>query len=395
MNPPSRQYRTEVKALKKTCDAVFSGPPEQVQDLKYHLVSANLQNLIPAIAAAQHARLIREMYFFQKWAARDQHCTALLDTIQTEGELPDWSQCDSHPAIFCSYHLGSYRLIIPYLVKQGIKLTLLIDANVDRRQRDDFFEVVNAARARYGIVENHFEIVNTETPNVMFTLLRALKKGRSLMIFIDGNTGVDGKSTDADKLQAVRLFDQTVFSRKGLAYLSWSAKVPVIPLVAYRNPHDLWQNRLRFYPPVLASDNLEGGRDAWCAQVLQHLYAILQQQLARICSQWESWRYIEHSMLLPTLPATTRSIDAGQLGATTRLTLNRQRYALFRFDDTQFALFDRSAYHTTLIGQAFMDCLLGFDEGGLLLAQALGLAGMNMGLVVKLLEREVLVANAD
>src|SRR6185436_1408835 len=64
-------------------------------------------------------------------------------------------------------------------------------------------------------------------------IARAIQNGSSLLLFVDGNTGVGGAGRQDEKLCRIDFFGRKIFARKGIAYFSRMFNAPIIPVVSY------------------------------------------------------------------------------------------------------------------------------------------------------------------
>lgn len=380
-------YQNEINGLRASMqhdsDKDVSG-----SDLKRRtIVSASLYNLLPAVPLADHDALIKDMLFHQQWAVRDQVHLQLVDELIADGEQHCGAAQDK-PTIFCSYHLGSYRLLIPYLVSKKIKFTLLIDSAVANLQRRDFDEVARRAAQWFGAPEDCCNIIDTAQGGVMFTMLRQLKQGRSLVVFIDGNSGVDAGRSGVDNRIAVDFFGQILDARKGVAYMSHMANVSMTPVVLSRDPGDLWKNHISFRAPVVPDAAEE--KDAYARRAVQNLYHILEAAIASHPQQWESWFYVEQSLLLSKVEPEARPHDVNSLADDTCLAFDNARFSLTVPAENECLLFDRKHYRSTFISPAFMAFLAMFTAHPVRFANATTHAGSSESLIMKLLGNGVL-----
>lgn len=311
--------------------------------------------MLPHIAVSKHNDLIRSIYFHQRWAIHDQYYLDLLTAgIEIEGTSQDWNEFREKPAIFCSFHIGSYRLILPYLLKHGIKVTLLIDEHVAKAQSEKFRELLNEVCDANKLTTDCVTIRDTSRGNIILSLLRDLKNGRSLPIFVDGNTGVGGSSPRDDSVSPVRFLGSTLFSRKGIGYISWMSDCSVVPMVIYRHEADAWTNVLKLFPPITPLRTR--GREPFCADVIAGLYTVLEVSVREFYYQWESWRYIERSLDIPELAKRVPAPLAIAHNEESELRFNGNRYLLARHPE-HHVLFDRASYRSTFISGGLCDFL--------------------------------------
>ena len=62
------------------------------------------------------------------------------------------------------------------------------------------------------------------------SLIREIKKGKSILIYIDGNLGASKKK---DNLCQINFLDDKINVRKGVAYLAYLTKTPISSIINY------------------------------------------------------------------------------------------------------------------------------------------------------------------
>jgi hypothetical protein len=380
-------YRDEIEALRKLVNSL-KGECNKAEKAMHGIISASLYNLMPTIAVERHDEVINNINFFQKWAIKDQNYVGLIDSFQHDGPQPDFTTIRDTPTIFCSYHLGSYRLLVPYLVSQGLSITLLIDSAVARMQANDFRSVVTAADPD-AITDGRFEILDTAKSNLVIAMNRALRRGRSLIVFIDGNSGANGNEAYPNSMERLSFMGQTMYARKGIGFLSHLANVSITPVVLQRTGAGCWENRVHWYPQIIPQG---GDRSRYVNMAVSRLYSILEGTLSNAFEQWESWRYIEKSLAIRYESVDPVMPSAEAISKQSSLLLNTKRYAKYQMDAEQRLLFDRSSYRSTFISSTLSTFLDGFASPQTVEA-SLSHPNMTMAAMQTLLAKEILVFN--
>jgi hypothetical protein len=340
-------YRQTVEKIRASIFAENSLLSQNFEETVASKISASLFNLLPQIPVSEHEELIRSIYFHQRWSVLDQYNLDLLvNGVVTEGVKPEWTEFKEKPVIFCTFHIGSYRLILPYLMQRGIKITILIDEQVASMQSEKFVELLREFREANNLSEDSFIIRDTSSGNIILSLLRDIKNGRSLLIFVDGNVGVGSNTPRQDSLSPLQFLGSTLFSRKGVGYISWMSACPIMPMVIYRSSDDVWANVLNFSP--LVTPSRDGGREQFCADVMKGLYSVLEESVLEHYRQWESWRYIERSLDISELANRICEPSDVVYNEESLMKFNRDRYLLAGYAENN-VLFDRASYRSTFI----------------------------------------------
>jgi KDO2-lipid IV(A) lauroyltransferase len=380
------EYLEKVKELQiKWLDNTSTFGENSSRVLERSVMSANLFHLIPNLPVSDYDKTISRITMFQKWSYLDQSYPHLVHDVTVDGLVPNFMDIQEKPVIFCSYHLGSYRLIINYLASTGVKITLLIDENVSKAQSKDFFDVVANVQRQCDLSDD-FRIVDTAAPNMLMTLMRDLKEKRCLFVFLDGNKGVGGRSINKDKLLQIDFLDMTLNVRKGVAFLSYISGVPLLPLSAKRMSENFLENIIKFYPQIFP--DMADTRDSYIKMAIQKMYCHLASELTEFYEQWECWRYIDQALVVPKQDEHTLT-EMFNLGRPLRF--NKCRYLIFSPPNETFhVLFDRKYYLTTVIGTAFYEVLHSIQDIPQAVSDFLKREGVTSELLSELLRKEIL-----
>ncbi|MCK8492467.1 hypothetical protein M0L20_11440 [Spirosoma sp. RP8] len=339
--------------------------------MKFTTFSANVENIMPFIPRSEHETLFQELLLQQVFTTFDHQCLTAGDLVKTSGAQELLTKLDS-PRIYCTYHLGSYRILTSLLFRRGVDCVLLLGSNANRHQGEGMIEHAEGLRKKYNLT-NIFRIVEANSPSAGLTVLRELKAGRSLIVYVDGSPETAPEPGEEDKFISVPLGDRRVLTRKGVAYLSHATGVPIVPVVCYRQP-DL-RNVVHCLDPIRPIRHSD--RDMYCQEAMTQLYKAFWPYLKRYPAQWEGWTYI-NSFLEPEEPKRT---EQGRWPARPRF--NQDRYTLCDLEKAPI-LFDRRLYQTYEITEDLRDLLLNINS----VDSVEGLVGKDM--FGELMEMEVL-----
>jgi KDO2-lipid IV(A) lauroyltransferase len=299
----------------------------------FNLVSANLLNFMPSIPVLEHDTLFRQIGFHQKLALLDSQHTDPLKRVSYEGPMVEIMRLiKTQPAIICTHHMGSLKLINYVLGLNHIKYSLVIGQNEVR-------DSGSAYEASFNHYQWDIQIISAHKPNAGSSMLKALREGRSLLVYIDGNTGTGDDSIRNTNRQKIAFLDESIYVRKGAALLASVANVPLIPVVCYRQTLD--QISIRFQDPVYPDKTVT--KDDFAKTVLQTLYNSFSTLLCQYPGQWECWKYL-HSIINPqefkffaeTTHQQTKPISA-------KLAFNTSRFGLIDIEKEYF-LFNKRSY---------------------------------------------------
>ena len=317
--------------------------------MKYTTFSATVENLLPSIPRQQHEAMFRELLLQQIFTSFDQKCLTAGDLVKVRGNHKLLKKTDG-PRIYCTYHLGSYRLLTSVLFRQGVDCVLLVGSNMNRSQGEGMTEHIEGLRQKHGLT-NLFRVVEAGSPAAGLTVLRELKAGRSLIVYIDGSPETAPQPGEEAQFLSVRFGNRRVLTRKGVGYLSHAACVPIVPVVSYRQPD--MTNVLHCLSPIKPIAHSD--REIYCQEAMQQLYDAFWPFLNRYPEQWEGWNYM-HLFLEPE-----RKSDTALKSHLSRPAFNIERYSLCDMQQSPI-LFDRRLYQTYEITEDLRDLLLNLNE---------------------------------
>jgi hypothetical protein len=315
---------------------------EQIQEI----VLANLYHLRPNLPWPDTVAAARTLYRNQRRATIDlQHLAELIPKVvvddRTDGVV------SRGPAIFCASHYAGYRLIAPILLSLGMAVTIVIDKHVARAQADMFSGALRKHCRRLGFPNDRFAFRDTSEHGLLLGLARDVRAGRSLLFYLDGNSGIDSSTARNDHTVAVDFLGHSLSSRTGIPQISAMTKAPVVP-VRMSRAESLEGNFAEFLQPM----QFDGGdRDAFVRATLQTLWSLIGEQVDRDPTQWESLRYInkfvEFGARRPS-PAERLSSDV--------VIFDFDRFSV-RTDLREKIVFDRRTMLLYPIGDAVADLL--------------------------------------
>lgn len=297
------------------------------------LFSANLTNFLPQIPENDHEDLYLDMIRNLALEKFDRQLMHLSDVSALEGDLSLINN-PKKPFIFCTFHIGSYRLIANVLLRKGYQFSTLVRQDVFESQQAEFKSYCAGMYDQFK-TPSKVNILNAEDPRVLLQMTRELQAGRSILVYIDGDTG-----SGEEHKTTIDFLNQQIRVRKGIPYASFLSGVPILPIVQYRK--DNLQNVLRVGKPIEAEKTET--REEFCQRSLSSIYKYFGRYIEKYPNQWEGWCYIHNSMVIKPQQVAAQPKD---LAASKRRTyrFNQSRYRIFELE-SNFLLFDRAAYET-------------------------------------------------
>ena len=323
------------------------------QDLKsamqFNMVSASLLNFLPGIAYTEHENIYRNILLHKKLSILEQDCYFLPDVVKMEnltGEIRRLLQ--TQPNIVCTFHLGSYRLINLFLIREKIPFTLVMGEAVIEKEGKHFRSIYQQLTG--GREQPDLPLINAEAASSGIQMLRELKKGRTLVIYIDGNTGAGKATLDNENGCVIDFLQQQVMARKGIAFLAHAARVPLLTVACYRKAWD--DIRLRFFDPLYPNAN--AARDVYAQEATQYIFDQVALLIAEHPEQWEGWLYL-HKTALIQQPVIAKSKPPFIRGKP--LCFNHGLFGIFKVNDIPYLL-KKSEYHFYEIDRHLYDQLI-------------------------------------
>lgn len=322
---------------------------------QYNMVSAALVNYLPTISVDKHEAIYKDILLHQKLSILEQSTYESLDFVEMDNCTDEiLNVLKNGPSIISTFHTGSYRLINLFLMKNKIPYSLVVGKNVVQQEGEAFKKIYNSLPGNAG--GNDFDIIDAENASVGLQMLRAIKNGRSLLLYMDGNTGAGAATTKNDNRCKIDFLGQQIFARKGIAFLSHAANIPIVTVTCYRGS---WNNiHLKFFNPIFPDANKERG--VFAEETTQKMYDLVAPIVKQYPEQWEAWIYI-HKVANILHPDRIQPVEKGTY-TTEKITLDSFRFGIFKLNGSSFLL-RKSNYSFYEINTSLYDILVKCDNG--------------------------------
>lgn len=350
----SIKYKEEIDLLKKQVNVELTS--DVVGDYEKILVlsSANFSKVMPDIPTDRYENMCRDNFFYKRLSGIQLQYLKIIEDTKFAGNL-DFTKDNSIPRIFCTFHMGSYRLINLALIKYNIDFVLVISKETLREQKEIYLKAYEDMKKLTGN-NSSFEFIEAENPSSMVSMVKALKSGKSLLFYIDGNTGVGGVGKTDDKMIPVKLHNATIYTRKGISYLSHKFNIPIINCFTYiEDNNNIDKVTIQFNDPIYPKDGAEDIQE-FSMVTTQRIYDEFSEVLTKHPAQWEGWMYLHRYMDLSVFNDLDKDISK-ELNLTDTFVYNKERFSSFT-QGKQLYLFDKVTYNTYPINQEFKDILL-------------------------------------
>ncbi len=310
----------------------------------FNFVSANLLNFLPEIAADTHEHLFKDMLLHQQLSLLEYRYPEIINNVAPEGSYEAAiSLLKTQPCIVCTFHMGSNRVLNHMLAYHEVPYAVVM-ANHIAKEEGEAFRALFAEEYQQKHGEP-FTVIEAQKPDACLKMLRELKKGKSLLIYIDGNTGAGDDSIKNENRCKIDFLNGHVYARSGVSYLSHLANVPVITAVSYRKSFDTIH--LRFGAPLYP--DLAKDRKAYAAETTQKIYNAFMPLLKRYPEQWECWMYLHKIVDYSSFVIADSAPQPGQPAAGS-FHLNKSRFGFFNIGEEKY-LFNKRTYTSYRVNQ--------------------------------------------
>lgn len=314
-----------------------TGPENRLGNL-YHMADANLRYFFPQLSRTQTHALIADILYQQRMALADQRRYHLVERTRVIDEAGVFDD-PATPRIFCTYHTGSYRHLLQLLGARGIDCLLYIAGRTLGLQGGSIVSDSTEAAALHGW-RGKLDTLDADNPASLLQGVRALRRGRSVVIYIDGNSG-SGAANEREA--SVEFFGRRLRARSGVAYLSHLAQVPIVPSLCRRDGDA--NLSLHFQAPITPAD---GDRTSYAIAATRELFARLAAAIAADPGQWEGWLHVHKQV--QRQPDDVPPAQAVEVPTTARWSADQERFAILRFMQ-QPVLLDKLRHSCSMLDQ--------------------------------------------
>lgn len=261
------------------------------QEKQFAVFSANLYNAFPKLSPKKYLPLFKQVHINRRLSFLDVEHVAYPDVLHIDGWNDAWVQgLKDRPGIICTYHTGSYRLVNYLLIQAGMPVSLVVSAKayqMEEKLKQNLYQHLATD------IHAAFELINAEESHALIHMARALRNGRSLVLYIDGNTGTKVEECVARNLVELKFFGQKMRVRKGLAVLAYRLACPIYPIICrrLRNTGVVYSMHK---PIIRINADEEASFTNWATKIL---YKYLEDFLRQYPEQWEGWLYLQDSLM--------------------------------------------------------------------------------------------------
>lgn len=325
---------------------------EEIMIAKFNIVSACLSNYLPNIAQGEHTHIFKNIFIHQQLSVFEQSFYELPDYVAYENlNAQIWDLLKKKTSIICTFHTGSYRLINLFLAKNKIPFSLVVSKEVIETQGSSFKEMFKELN-KSGNTQEGLKIIDAESPNSLLQMIRDLKSGRNLVLYIDGNSGSGIETINNNNNCVVNFLNKKIYARQGIAFLAHRMQIPILTVASYRE--SLNEIKIKFFDPIFSDS--EQDRDVFIKNTTQNIYNLIAPIVKQYPEQWEAWLYLHK------VADTTENIfdidneSAVFAKANDRFRFNSSCFSIFKIMKDSF-LFKKSNYKSYKISDSVYDVL--------------------------------------
>lgn len=303
---------------------------------QFNIASASLSNYLPQISFSKHENIFKNIFLHQQLSMFEQSFYDLPDYVVYENLNREVRRLlEKGGSIICTFHTGAYRLINLFLAKHKLPFTLVLSKEAMETQGRDF-EKMFAEINKGDTGQADLKLIDAESPSSALNMIKDIKKGRNLVIYIDGNIGAGNETNSNQNNCIIDFLNQKIFARQGVGYLANTLQVPVITVVSYRKSFS--DIRLRFFDPIYSDDQKD--KAAAAARITQHIYDLVAPIIKEYPDQWDAWLYLHKVSNVMIKPA---EMVAALPSPEDKLIFNSSSFGIFKVIQNSF-LFKKCNY---------------------------------------------------
>jgi len=262
-----------------------------IRDKDYVVTCASIEKFYPDYNIDQITQTFNQLYYYKSLTWIQERYFESIVNVKEQGYL-NFKETPKESRIYCTFHMGSYRMIIPALLKSNIDLAVVLAKDTLDEQHASIIRIHEKLKEEYHLT-NTLDFIDAESSMGAIKMIRALNSGKSLLFYIDGNTGVNGKNITDEKLLPINFFQYIINVRKGIAYIAHKCNVPIILGLSHYLSDDIIN--IRYYNPIEVNEQ-DHDVKVFSERTIQTIYDQFSELLVKYPSQWEGWLYL-HSIL--------------------------------------------------------------------------------------------------
>lgn len=284
---PARARALARQALRRTLRA------EYLFDSRLLYLKRELEDL----ARGDARRALRRRPFLRGWEAR-----RIRRRLREAGGV-----------LVATFHFGSHRFVPVDLIRLGFDVVLPVDESAHEK----YGRITGDMHPEFS---DRLHLLRVEDRRSVRSLVRALRGGRVVVVYADGNTGPDGRWGEAGRTD-VELMGSTLKAKAGMGRLAARLGIPVTPVFAHPGNGGDDIGDVELPAPISPGDQKDG---AGASQLVQALYDLLEARIRRHPACWEHSRFVHRWSAARGTPSPAEHDDEA-VGTAVREALARDR----------------------------------------------------------------------
>lgn len=322
--------------------------------LAFLYASANRYNIMSYCSASDDAAFFRKVIFHERMALEERKLLGQLAPLIELKGLEHIERFDKRGIVFCSFHVGSFFSPLYLFASQGIDVTACIASNAYTQLKKTIENDISKL-SKNGFNRGRIKLLDMGTPTASFQMVRILKEGGNLLLYVDVASGDEDKKKETTTI--VNMLSGKLKVKKGGARISYLTKRPIIPLMSQYNSNGIIS--LRAYLPILPPKL--GNEQAFCKRAMEMLFSLLEKRLYKKPEEWEGWLYC-HNMVIPKGELESNSVKG--IVDLPQYMVNRERFVCYNAKD-RFYLFDKETYRFIKIAkEVYFSLFENMGKGG-------------------------------
>jgi hypothetical protein len=298
----------------------------------YAKLSANLIHFFNETSLEKHREIfLKNIVYKEHISSHLRNPKKHLKNIQPKEQILKLLEKTS---IIYSFCIGEYRLI-PALINQlGYDITILVEDRIKQQQQTFFNRLnneLNSSSSRKPILE----IVSSNDEGLIYKLKKNINKGHKVLIFFDGNSGINKNSNNLIK---THFFSQNAFFHKGLAFLSHNLGIQPAGLILYSKSD-------QYYTEEIDQLNyLHLSLNNYCEKLTTEITNSLSKLIVKHgVSNWDTLESIHKWLDLTSMNFNNYEIGESKFLQDKNIEFNYFRYAPFHLGG-EYYIFDKKRY---------------------------------------------------
>ncbi len=249
--------------------------------------AANFNVFLPDLDYKEHKEKFKEVFYKQYLALHERIDVNLMDKL----DLSAFKLIENRGFILCSFHYGAYKLLSCALVQSNRKFFIVTNNSVSEENKKEDCQYFDIAKERYGnTIQDALIHVSVQSKNFIYETKRLINDGYIMLIYLDGNSGLDGiMKKNGKNMAKITFLNQNIFVKQGLPVLSYVFNTPILPVFSFRQENT---NSIKIESSHPIYPDLSMSRNMFGYEITQKLYSILETKVNKNPFEWEGWLYI-------------------------------------------------------------------------------------------------------